>query len=55
MSRSGVTQALSAILVVLGIAICVETAIEGGGIGFAMGALLILAGVLRIYLLRRSG
>ena len=54
MSRSGATQAISVLLIVLGIAICVETAIEGGGIGFALGPLLILAGALRIYLLRRA-
>jgi hypothetical protein len=53
MSRSAATQALSVLLIVLGIAICIETVIEGGGIGFALGPLLILAGALRIYLLRR--
>ena len=54
MTRARATLLLSGLLVVLGLAICVETAIEGGGIGFVLGGLLILAGALRIYLLRRS-
>ena len=31
-------------MVVLGIALCVETAFAGGGIGYLLGALLVVAG-----------
>jgi hypothetical protein len=46
---------LSAIAVVLGVAIIVRTALEGvgGGLGFLLGGLLALAGLLRLYLLRQ--
>jgi hypothetical protein len=43
------TSALSALLVLLGLAVLVETALLGGGVGFLLGALLVLAGGLRIY------
>jgi len=45
--------AISGLLAVLGIVLIVETALLGGGIGFLLGALFLLAGSLRIYLLRR--
>ena len=42
------------IAIVLGFAILVRTAIEGGGtVGFVAGALFIALGTARIYLLRR--
>jgi hypothetical protein len=45
-----VTITISAILVLLGVAILVETAIVGGGIGYLLGALFASAGALRLYL-----
>jgi hypothetical protein len=54
-TRGGATVLLSGLLVVLGIAVCVETALGGGGIGYLLGPLLALAGGLRIYLHVRSG
>jgi hypothetical protein len=47
---------LSALLVVLGVAVFVRTAVAGGGVlalGYVLGALLVLAGGLRLYLSRR--
>jgi hypothetical protein len=40
-------------MVALGIALCVETAFAGGGIGYLLGALLVLAGAGRLYVLFR--
>jgi hypothetical protein len=51
-----VTRVLSGLLVVLGVAMIVRTAVAGGGplaLGFVLGALLILAGALRLYLSSR--
>jgi hypothetical protein len=52
-----VTVALSWLLVVLGLAVIVRTipAGGGGGLGLLLGALLVLAGGLRLYLSRRVG
>lgn len=44
------TVAISAVLVILGVAIIVETAIVGGGIGYLLGTLFASAGALRLYL-----
>lgn len=47
---------LSALMVVLGIAVLIRTAVAGGGVlalGYVVGTLLVLAGVLRLYLSRR--
>jgi hypothetical protein len=44
------TVMISAVLVILGIAILVETAIVGGGIGYLLGVLFASAGALRLYL-----
>jgi hypothetical protein len=46
---------LSAVLIVLGLAVIVRTLAEGigGGLGLLLGALLLLAGGLRLYLQRR--
>jgi uncharacterized membrane protein HdeD (DUF308 family) len=42
--------------IVLGFAILVRTAYEGGGtVGFAVGALFVALGTARLYLLRKSG
>jgi uncharacterized membrane protein len=49
--------ALSALMVLLGVAVLIRTAVAGGDVlalGYALGALLILAGSLRLYLSRRS-
>jgi hypothetical protein len=43
------TVALSTILALLGLALIVETAILGGGIGFVLGAVLLVAGAGRLY------
>ena len=51
-----ITLVLSGLIVVLGVAILVRTAAEGGGgLGFLLGALFVLAGGGRLYLQRRSG
>ena len=55
MTRARTTQILSAVLVVLGIAILVQTAIQGGGIGYLLGVLMIGAGALRIWLIGKTG
>lgn len=51
--RRWTTAVLSSLMIVLGIALCVETAFAGGGIGYAFGALLALAGAGRLYVLYR--
>jgi hypothetical protein len=43
----------SLILVVIGIALIVRTALLGGGIGLLLGALFAAAGAGRLYLLKR--
>jgi len=50
-----VARALSVILIVLGIGLIVRTIAGGvgGGLGLFLGALLIVAGVLRLYLSTR--
>jgi hypothetical protein len=45
-----VTIVLSILLVVLGTALIVETAVVGGGVGYLLGVLFVLAGGLRLYL-----
>ena len=49
------TAALSALLVVLGLAVIVRTVQFGigGGLGLLLGCLLIVAGALRLYLSRQ--
>jgi hypothetical protein len=50
------TLVLSGLLVLLGVAIIVRTLAVGvgGGLGLLLGALFILAGGLRVYLLKRG-
>ena len=43
------THVLPAIMLLLGVAIIVRTAVEGGGAGFLIGALLVAAGGLRLW------
>ncbi len=47
--RRAATLALSALTVVAGIVLLVETALLGGGVGYFFGALLVLAGAGRLY------
>jgi hypothetical protein len=51
--RLKLTVVLSALMIVLGVALLVETAVLGGGIGYVFGALLVLAGAGRLYVSRR--
>lgn len=44
---------LPLLMVVLGIAIVVRTAVEGGGIGLLLGVLFVAAGGLRLWVERR--
>jgi len=37
----------------IGVALIVETAVKGGGVGYLLGLLFVGAGIGRIYLLRR--
>jgi hypothetical protein len=48
---------LSVLLIVLGVGVIIRTVAGGvgGGLGFFLGALLIVAGVLRLYLSTRIG
>lgn len=50
-----ITRVFAVLLVALGIAVIVRTFLEGvgGGLGLLLGALLVLAGSLRLYLSRR--
>jgi hypothetical protein len=45
--------ALSLVLAGIGVAIIVETALLGGGIGYLLGVLFLFAGAGRLYLERR--
>ena len=52
----GATYVLSALMVVIGVAIVVRTLAEGGGplaVGLVMGLLLVAAGLGRLYVERR--
>jgi hypothetical protein len=49
-TRNRATIVFSALLLVLGVILLVETAILGGGIGLLLGALFVLGGGLRLYL-----
>lgn len=53
MSRKA-TFAIAVVLALLGVAVLVETALVGGGLGYLLGALLVLAGVLRLVLVRSA-
>lgn len=46
-----ITRALSVLLILLGVAVLIRTAVEGvgGGLGFLLGAFFVLAGALRLY------
>jgi hypothetical protein len=53
MTQARSTLVLSGLLVVLGIVLVLETALLGGGIGYVLGGVLILAGAGRLYLSMR--
>lgn len=48
--RNRATVVFSFLLALLGLALVIETATLGGGLGFLLGALFVLAGILRLYL-----
>jgi hypothetical protein len=48
-ARLKVTVVLSALMVVLGVALLVETVVLGGGIGYVLGGMLVVAGAGRLY------
>ena len=50
-----ITRLFAVVLIVLGAAVIVRTLLEGvgGGLGLLLGAMLVLAGALRLYLSRR--
>jgi hypothetical protein len=47
--RLKLTVVLSTLMIVLGLALLIETAVLGGGIGYVFGVLLVLAGAGRLY------
>ena len=51
--RLRMTRVLSGVMIVLGLVLLVETAVVGGGLGYFLGALLVLAGVGRLYVSQR--
>lgn len=48
-ARLRVTVVLSALMVVLGVALLIETVALGGGIGYVLGGMLVVAGAGRLY------
>jgi hypothetical protein len=44
---------VSALLVAIGLVLVIETALVGGELGYVLGTLFVLAGGLRLYLLRQ--
>ncbi len=50
----GMTAALAATMIVLGVLMLVFTLRHGGGVGIVLGLLFVVAGVGRLYLLRRG-
>jgi uncharacterized membrane protein HdeD (DUF308 family) len=52
--RRRTTLVLSGLLAALGLVLLVETALAGGGIGYLFGALMLVAGVGRMYVSRKT-
>lgn len=53
-ARAGVTTVFSLVILGLGIALLIRTAVAGGGeVGYLLGVLFVLAGAGRLYLARR--
>jgi prolipoprotein diacylglyceryltransferase len=46
---SGATQLLSALMVLIGVAMIVRTTLEGGALGLVFGALFVAAGAGRLW------
>jgi hypothetical protein len=53
-SYRALVTAFAFLAIGLGVAIVVETAIYGGGVGYVLGVLFIALGAGRLYLLRRK-
>ena len=53
MNRRRATMVLSALVVAVGVAVVVETAIVGGGAGYLVGGAILLAGLARLYVSTR--
>jgi uncharacterized membrane protein HdeD (DUF308 family) len=53
-TRRRTTLVLSGLLAALGLVLLVETAFAGGGIGYLFGALMVVAGVGRMYVSSRA-
>jgi hypothetical protein len=54
----GVTRVMSAVMIVLGVALVISTVARGGGplaIGVLLGALFVAVGAGRLYLAREAG
>ena len=51
--RLRITQVFSAVMALIGVVLIVETAIIGGGAGYIVGALFLLAGLGRLYMSSR--
>jgi hypothetical protein len=49
----GLVGAFAVVTIGIGVALVVETAVRGGGVGYVLGVLFIALGVGRLYLLRR--
>jgi hypothetical protein len=52
-TRRRATAVVSALLILVGIVLIAETAYFGGGIGYGLGAVVVLAGAGRLYLSSR--
>jgi hypothetical protein len=53
-SYRGLVTVFAVLAIGLGIAIFVETAVYGGGVGYVLGVLFVALGAGRLYLLRRK-
>jgi hypothetical protein len=51
----GATIVLAVVFVGIGVALLVETAVAGGGLGYLLGLLFVGAGVGRLYVIRKRG
>jgi len=52
-AHRGLAATLAVVAIVLGVAILVETAMLGGGVGYVFGVLFIALGAGRLYLLHK--
>ena len=49
----GTVAVMASLLIALGVAMIIRTALEGGGVGLLLGALFVAAGVGRLWLMRK--